>query len=226
MQEASSQARAATRAGRRRLLSSDLPYGPRMTRLLPGLHRALGTANRYLAVPLLRSGLGPLLSTPITGSLMVLRTRGRRSGLWRDAPLGYVLHHGCVYCCAGFGERTHWLQNILQHPDVEALLPGRAIAGTASLVTDPGEQAVVMRQLLLSMRLISRPMLGDPRAASDNDLCALADSLPLVRIQPTGVAAGPWDPGGRGWILASAVTGCLVARSAWRLVRSRRRSRR
>jgi deazaflavin-dependent oxidoreductase (nitroreductase family) len=198
------------------------PYGPRVTRALPAMRRGFRLANRFLALPLLRAGLGPLLSTPATGSLMVLRARGRRSGAWREVPLGYVIRDGCVYCCAGFGRRTDWLRNIEADPVVELLLPGGAIAGIAAVVVDHGEQALVMRQLMGSMSVISRPMLGDLRVADDARLVDLAASLPLVRIRPTGLAAGPWDPGGRGWLLFSAVGATLVALSAWRRLRARR----
>src|SRR3972149_885672 len=115
----------------------DLPYGPRLTGLLEPLYRGLGVANRYLALPLLRAGLGPLMSTPLTGSLMILRTRGRKTGLLRETPLGYAILDGSVWCCAGFGAQTHWYRNILADAGVEVVLAnGSAFAGTAEIVTE------------------------------------------------------------------------------------------
>jgi hypothetical protein len=86
--------------------SGDLPYGPILSRGLRPLQRAFGAVNRWAVAPALRAGLGPLFSTPLTGSMMLLRTTGRRSGLPREAPLGYVIREGCIYCCAGFGRPT------------------------------------------------------------------------------------------------------------------------
>lgn len=200
-----------------------LPYGPRMLRALPRMRRALLAANRYLAAPLLRSGLAPLFATPWTGSLMVLRTRGRRSGEWREAPLGYLIRDGNVYCCAGFGRTTHWLQNLEEDPRVEVLLPGRALAGVAEVVTAPAESLAAMRALMGSMALISRPMIGDLDRASDDEVRAIVDRLPLVRIRVTGLAAGPWDPGGSGWVVTWGLGAILLARWLWRRV-SRPRS--
>jgi hypothetical protein len=197
-----------------------LPYGPLMTSSLPRLQHAFRFVNRYLAVPLLQVGLGPLCNTPVAGSLMVLRTRGRTSGLWREAPLGYLILDGHVYCCAGFGYRTHWLRNIQADPHVEVLLPTIAVTGIAEEVTDPAEWSRGMRALLASLGIISRAVIGDARHASDEELRAMAGGLPLVRIRVTGLGVGPFDPGGRGWVLPTLVG------IAWLGTRVRRRLRR
>ena len=196
-----------------------LPYGPLMTRLLPELQRGFRYVNRYVAVPLLEAGLGPLCNTPLTGSLMVLRTRGRSSGLWRDAPLGYLILDGHVYCTAGFGYRTQWVRNIQADPRVQVLLPTIAVTGVAEEVTDPAEWSRGMRALLASMGIISRSMIGDVRRASDEGLQAMAGGLPLIRIRVTGLGVGPFDPGGRGWVLPTVLS------LAWLGNRLRRRCR-
>src|SRR4029079_4400610 len=86
-------------------------------------------------------GLGPLFSTPVAGSLMMLRTTGRTTERRREAPLGYRILDGAFYCCAGFGRRTAWYRNLLADPRVEVLLPTIALAGTAETVTDEAEWA-------------------------------------------------------------------------------------
>lgn len=197
-----------------------LPYGPLMTRLLPEIQRGFRYVNRYVAVPLLEAGLGPLCNTPVTGSLMVLRTRGRTSGLWRDAPLGYLILDGHVYCTAGFGYRTQWIRNIQADPHVQVLLPTIAVTGVAEEVTDPVEWSRAMRALLASMGIISRSMIGDVRRMSDEGLQALAGGLPLIRVRVTGLGVGPFDPGGRGWVLPTVLS------LAWLANRLRRRVRR
>jgi hypothetical protein len=201
---------------------SPLPYGPFMTRFLPTIQHGFLFVNRYVAVPLLQAGLGPLCNTPLTGSLMVLRTKGRTSGLWREAPLGYLILDGHVYCCAGFGYRTHWLRNVKADPHVEVLLPTMAVAGIAEEVTDPQEWSRGMRALLASLGLISRAVIGDVSRASDEGLRAMAGGLPLVRIRVTGLGVGPFDPGGRGWVLPTILS---VTWLGSRLVRRMRRSR-
>jgi hypothetical protein len=200
---------------------STLPYGPLMTRLLPEMQRGFRFVNRYFAVPALRAGLGPLVNTPLTGSLMVLRTRGRTTGLWREAPLGYLILDGNIYCCAGFGYRTQWLRNIQADSHVEVLLPTLAVAGIAEEITDPAEWSRGMRALLASLGVIGRLTIGDVRRASDEGMQSMAGGIPLIRIRVTGLGVGPFDPGGRGWVLPTVLTGLWF--TAW--LRRRRRSR-
>jgi deazaflavin-dependent oxidoreductase (nitroreductase family) len=195
----------------------DLPYGPRLTRLLEPLYRGFGVANRYLALPLLRAGLGGLMSTPLTGSLMILRTRGRKTGVLRETPLGYAILDGSVWCCAGFGAQTQWYRNIVADPRVEVVLAsGAAFAGTAEVVTEPALQSRGFRHLIRSLGVVGEWTVGDVSSASDEAIAAMGKGLPLIRIRPTGIAAGPADPGGRLWLMPVLV-------SAWWLLRRRTR---
>lgn len=179
----------------------ELGYGEQVRRALPALHRGFLAVNRYFAVPALRAGLGAVFSTPVGGYLMLLRTKGRTSGQVREAPLGYAIMDGAVYCVAGFGRQTHWFRNIEAEPRVEVVLPGRAFAGRAEEVTDPAEYLPKMRHVLVTLGVVGRGTVGcDPRSASDDELRERTRGLPLVRIRATGIAAGPTDPGGLAWI--------------------------
>jgi deazaflavin-dependent oxidoreductase (nitroreductase family) len=182
-----------------------LPYGPRMARGLAPLRRTFLVVNRWFAVPALRIGLGPLFSTPIAGSLMVLRTTGRTTGLRRDAPLGYVIVDGAVYCCAGFGRRTAWYRNLCADPRVEVLLPTIAVSGVAETVTDRSEWDRVFPRYVGALGVVGRLTVGDIGSADAARLDDLRRSLPLVRIRPTGLAGGPADPGGGLWIVVQAL---------------------
>lgn len=210
-----------------------LPYGPGMSRLLRPLQRAFLVLNRGFMAPLLRLGFGWLVSNPITGHLMLLRTRGRRSGLLREAPLGYVIRDASVYCVAGYGEPTPWYRNLVADPDVEVILPTRRFRGRAEPVTDDAEWVAIYRALMASFGVIGRGVVGDIRRLDDATLLAVHRSLPVVRITPTDGEAplvpGFFDPGGGGWLFAwgswIALGVLLWARFAggWR-GRTRRRS--
>jgi deazaflavin-dependent oxidoreductase (nitroreductase family) len=187
------------------------PYTPRLTRLLPVLRRAFLVLNRRFAAPALGAGLGPLFVSPVGGSILLLRTHGRRSGLTREAPLGYVVSGGSVYVCAGFGRRTGWLANIGADASVEVVLPGARLRGIAEEVTDRAEYELVLPALMSALGVVGRVTVPDAAAPSGATLDAWFGSLPLVRIRPTAVLPGPWDPGGRGWIAVAALELALAA---------------
>ncbi len=186
------------------------PYGPRMNRWLPTLHRAFGLVNRWLAAPALRAGLGPLFATPGAGSILLLRTRGRRTGLVREAPLGYVLRDGAIYVCAGFGRRTAWLANLGADPAVEVMLPGARLRGIAVEVADRAEYDAVLPELIRALGLVGRSTVPGVLDSGPGGTDPWFESMPLVRIRPSGVLPGPWDPGGRGWIGVAAVEAAVV----------------
>jgi deazaflavin-dependent oxidoreductase (nitroreductase family) len=188
-----------------------LQYPASVTAVLPALHAAFNSANKYVGVPALKMGMGRYISNPLTGYLMILRTRGRKSGEMRDAPLGYTIVGEHVYCIAGFGRRAHWFQNVLADPNVEVILPGRAFGGVAEEVTDDDERIRVVAPLLRSMGVVAGMMgMGNPWRDSPDAIARKCEGMPLVRVKATGIAAGPEDPGGRYW-LVPVVGGTLLA---------------
>ena len=194
----------------------ELPYGPRMTRALGPLHRSFGVANRWFALPVLHAGLGPLISTPVAGSLMILRTTGRTSGQRREVPLAYLIRDGAVFCCAGFGPRTAWYLNLSADPRVEVVLPTVAFSGVAETVTDRTEWDRVFPAYARALGLVGRMTLGNVAIADAKRIESLWRSFPLVRIRPSGVAAGPADPGGRLWVVAQTLWLVMLIRLATR----------
>lgn len=202
-------------------IEAGLPYPPAVRRVIDPLHRAFVPINRVVA-PLLDAGLGAWFSNPVTGYLMVLRTRGRRTGRLRAAPLGYVIVDGSIYSCAGFGPRTTWYLNLLADPAVEVVLPGRTLGALAAPVTDPEEWVRAYRPLMRSLGVISRLALGDVDRLDDETLRRTHGGLPLVRITPTGLQSGELDPGGRFW-LVSLATWLGILAAATRLLRRRPR---
>lgn len=195
-------------------VAAPLPYGPVMSRLLRPLQRGFLLLNGGFMAPLLRSGYGWLIGNPFTGHLMLLRTRGRRTGLLREAPLGYVIKDGCVYCVAGYGEPTPWFRNLLAEPDVEVILPTRRFHGRAEPVSDPVEWVAAYRALIASFGFIGGAIVGDVRGLDDEALLARDRALPVIRITPTDgsgpLISGAFDPGGSGWLLSSGASLILV----------------
>jgi deazaflavin-dependent oxidoreductase (nitroreductase family) len=188
-----------------------LTYPESIQGLLPAVHDGFKAVNKYLIVPALKMGLGRYMSNPLTGYLMILRTRGRKSGEMRDAPLGYTIVGDHVYCVAGFGRPTHWFQNVLADPHVEVILPSRAFSGLAEEVTDSAERRRVLAPLLRSMGVVAGMVgMGNPWRDSPEEIERKCEGMPLVRVRATGIAVGPEDPGGRYWIVPLAASAVLA----------------
>lgn len=175
--------------------TDELPYSPEVAAVLGPMRRAFRAFNRCVA-PMIRVGAGPLLGTRQAGSMLVLRTIGRKSGLVRQAPLGYAIVEGKVVVVAGYGRDAHWFRNALANPQVEVAMPGAVFAGRAEEVTDPAYRRNAFREVLAAEGLVGRLTLGDVGAMADDDVDRLAEAFPLLAITPTELRTGPYDPGG------------------------------
>jgi deazaflavin-dependent oxidoreductase (nitroreductase family) len=195
-----------------------------VTAVLTPLRKTFLVLNAWLAAPPIRAGGGPLLSTPLAGSILLLRTIGRKSGLVREAPLGYTVIDGRVVVVTGYGRGAHWFLKAQADRRVEVLLPGALIAGEAVEITQPDQARAAFRALIQSMGVVARLTLGDIRAKSDAEVDRLVSAFPILAITPTAVRPGPFDPGGVGTRINTALWAALAA-ATLAAAASRRRNR-
>ncbi|NJD60563.1 MAG: hypothetical protein C3F13_04075 [Anaerolineales bacterium] len=95
-----------------------------------------GSVNRVLfKTPLIwwRMGLGSLLGP----AMIVLTTWGRKSHQPRHTMLSYTPIEGCIYIGAGWGERSHWYQNLLADPHVTVQVWSERVTGSKREVVLP-----------------------------------------------------------------------------------------
>ena len=99
-------------------------YTPRQMKSL----RRLFHAMNYFMVFMWKIGLGRMLNAwpAVTGRIMVIQHRGRKSGKEYLTPVNYADDHGEIYCTAGFGPKTDWYRNI------HGGSPGSALAAPGS----------------------------------------------------------------------------------------------
>ena len=117
--------------------------------------------NRWFALPLPRAGLGPLLSTPVAGSLMITSNDGPtiRPAAGGTAWLRYPRRGG--RSLRGFGPGTAWYRNLSADPRVEVVLPTVAFSGLAETVTDRSEWDRVLPAYVHALGLVGRLTVGD-----------------------------------------------------------------
>jgi deazaflavin-dependent oxidoreductase (nitroreductase family) len=103
-------------------------------------------ANRLLA-PLYKLRLLPLLGF---GKLvLLLTTKGRKSGKMRDTPIGYFRYNDEIYVISGWGKEANWYKNILAYPnDVYVQVGFHRFHTRAELVQDREELKQMLKWLV------------------------------------------------------------------------------
>ena len=175
------------------------------------LRRTFRFLNRYFMVPMVRLGFGPFFGNPVSGYIMILKTKGRKTGKMRFSPVNYAIHNGSVYCLAGWGKTSDWYRNLVANPQVEQILPGGAFAGLAETVNDANEKRIMIRQILKNGGVAGFFEGYNPYTITDDQLDKKTAELVLVRIRPNGLGSGAADPGGWLWILVwGTITAWLI----------------
>ncbi len=176
------------------------------------LRRIFWVLNKVFMVPVFKLGLGALVCNPLTGYIMVIRTVGRKSGKQRFTPVNYAIKDGYIYCMAGFGRKAHWYLNLRSNPQLEVILPGRALAGEAQEVSDPDEALWACKQVSKNAGFAGFMEGFNPWTAADERFLRILDRNPMMKIRLIGVGSGPTDAGGWHWLTLVALT---VAAIIW-----------
>lgn len=146
------------------------------------LRRTFYRINHYPPRIAYALGLGPLVGRVI----LLLTTRGRKSGLARVTPLQYEEVGGDIYIGSAMGRNSDWFRNIQADPCVEVRAGKRKFQGTAEVVTDPRRIADY-----LELRLERHPQMvglilkmeGLPTKPARSDLEKYAERLSMVVIR-------------------------------------------
>ena len=136
---------------------------------------------------------GPLAELLRSRCVMLLTTRGRRSGLARTNGVSFmpVGDHFVVF--SGWGVKSSWYRNVEANPEMMITLGRRRMRATARLVEDPARRIELMRQMQARSSSCGPPMLLRPllklSGAFDYDgeikmAIAAGESLPVVEIFP------------------------------------------
>lgn len=97
-----------------------------------------------------RRGFGP------RRMVLLLTTRGRKSGLPRVTPLQYEHWNGVLWVASARGAEADWFCNLVVDPHVEVEMNGEHFSGQAQAIADPIQIAD-----FLQMRLQRHPwMMG------------------------------------------------------------------
>ena len=153
--------------------------------------RPTGLMRLFFKVPPLLCRLG--LGGPAAGTVLLLVTRGRRSGRRRYTGLNYARDGDTVYVMSGFGERTDWVRNLVADPRVDVQIGRRRWHALATIVKDPERRARGIDLLLDTAQRQGppkaiRPLLRRIGFDYDGEVATMdreAPGMPIVALTPS-----------------------------------------
>jgi deazaflavin-dependent oxidoreductase (nitroreductase family) len=128
--------------------------------------------------------------------VLLLTTKGRKSGLPRVTPLQYEDVDGVIYIASARGAQADWVRNIRADPHVTVQIGARTFEAIAEPILDAPRIAD-----FLELRLARHPKMigallraeGLPRRHTRHDLEQFSQGKAVVALRP----AQPGDPAPR-----------------------------
>lgn len=184
----------------------------------------LGRLIARMPLLLYRLGLGDWMNVI---HLMILTTRGRKTGTPRHTPVEYRRHGRKIYIVSVWGERPDWFQNALVSPVVTVQFGSKLYNARSSPVSDNAE---ALRALNLFRRIaparydaVMGRLVEEPVNA--RSLVELADQFTILRLDITDDA--PSLPGiviRRSWLLPVGILAAAGTLMVAGVAQTRRRT--
>jgi deazaflavin-dependent oxidoreductase (nitroreductase family) len=158
-----------------------------------------------------RLGLGSYISNDQVGHIMVLITTGRKSGHKRLAPVNYAWDGPNAVYCVPAHAKSAWLANLQSDPNGEVWIGDEWWTARAEIVTSPDVWVRAYREVLVHSGFAAGQYLGlDPHTVSDDELRAVGEGIPVVRLLLETRLYGPGGPGDLRWVWPLVVIGILI----------------
>lgn len=128
-------------------------------------------------------GLGPFIGKLI----LLLTTTGRTTGLRRITPLQYESVDDILYVGSARGKKADWVQNILNHPQVEVRVKQQHFTGTAEVITNLDQIIEFLNLRRKNHPLMMSAMFKTEGITKNPDQVQLenyASQIVLVKITP------------------------------------------
>jgi hypothetical protein len=134
----------------------------------------------------------------VSGSLLLLSYRGRRTGTWHTLPVQYAQDGGVLYVLPARPERKAWWRGLREPSRVRVLLRGRPLDAVAGVVDDPARLDEGVRAYLRRFPRATASLSARPEGAWAAGMAEATGGGPpiLIAIRPDWSAAqreGPSD---------------------------------
>jgi len=146
--------------------------------------RRIFHAMNPIIVFMLRIGLGWTMNImpSVSGRIMVIKHRGRKSGKEYLTPVNYAVVDGEAYCTAGFGSSCDWFRNIMANPEVQLWLSEGKRKARAEDVSDSPRRVFLMRQVIIGAGFAG-PLFGvNQKKLSDEQLDKVSKDYRLLHF--------------------------------------------
>jgi deazaflavin-dependent oxidoreductase (nitroreductase family) len=137
-----------------------------------------------IIVALYRIGLLPLFGA--ARSIMILTTKGRKSGKSRQNPVGYFRIGGVLHLFSAWGKRSNWYKNLTANPDHVTIQIGRQkLPVHAQVLDDPAEIQNTLEKFVTESPEQARNLFGWDSAQDrieTADFSAIIHKVLIVRF--------------------------------------------
>jgi len=150
---------------------------------LETLRRVFHALNPFM-VFMLKIGLGWTMNIwpAVSGRIMVIKHRGRKSGKEYLTPVNYAIVEGEIYCTAGFGSISDWYRNMLSNPNIELWLPEGWRKAHAEDISDSPNRLFLLRQAIIASGFAG-PLFGiNQKKLNDEQLDAATKDYRLIHF--------------------------------------------
>jgi len=138
-----------------------------------------------LVVVLYRIGLLPLLGVGRT--VLLLTTKGRKSGKRRSTPVGYFRIGGVMHVFSAWGKSSSWYKNLLANPEEVSVQVGmRQRVVRARALEEPAKIQGTLEQFVTESPAQARYLLGwepDRDRIDQADFSTVIQRVLIVRIE-------------------------------------------
>ncbi len=140
--------------------------------------------NKYLIRPLYKMGLIPLFG--FNKFMILLYTKGRKSGLERITPLGHHIIAGVIHIFVGRGKKADWFRNMIANPDEVYMKKGfKKYHVKFEIIKEKEVIIEVFKWYVTNNPLMSRFVFGWKKNKDDvnkADFSFLAESLSIIKL--------------------------------------------
>lgn len=129
-------------------------------------------------------GMGRMINLlpSITGRIMVIKHRGRKSGKEYLTPVNYAVVDGEIYCTAGFGSISDWYRNMLANPNIELWLPEGWRKARGEDISDSPKRLHLFRQVIIASGFAG-PLFGvNQKKLNDEQLDGVSKEYRLIHF--------------------------------------------